>query len=134
LGLRPEEKEVAVTYGLLPRSDREISMLTRSMLQIMIEMAAQINVPDQHVTDGRTIPSLSETDNAEEKIGKLIDIKSSTDAPEDAYTAVKYQDHWFWIDDRDFKSKRSFAFLMILFSMTESGSKEGLPLVTIPAG
>jgi hypothetical protein len=102
LGLRPGEKEVTVTYGLIPASDREISMLTRSMLQIMIGMAAQIDVPDQHVTDGRTLPS--------------------------------YKDHWFWIDDRDFKSKRAFAFLMILFSMTESGGKEGLPLVTIPIG
>ena len=26
-----------------------------------------------------------------------------------------------------------FAFLMILFSLTETGGKEGLPLVTIPA-
>jgi hypothetical protein len=134
LGLRPGEKEVTVTYGLIPASDREISMLTRSMLQIMIGMAAQIDVPDQHVTDGRTLPSLFKPDSGEEKFGQLIDIKSSSNKPENAYTAVNYKDHWFWIDDRDFKSKRAFAFLMILFSMTESGGKEGLPLVTIPIG
>jgi len=134
LGISPGEKEVTVTYGLFPASDREIAMLTRSMLQIMVEMAAQIDVPTQHVTDGRTVPSLSKTDSSEEKIGQLIDIKSDTNKPEKAYTAVNYQDYWYWIDDRDFKSKRSFAFLMILFSMTESGGKEGLPLVTIPAG
>jgi len=45
-----------------------------------------------------------------------------------------FTDYWFWIDDRDFRSKRSFAYLMLLFSLTESGGKEGLPLVTIPAG
>ena len=109
-------------------------MLTRSMLHIMVEMAIQVDVPARHLADGRTVPSLSKTDSAEEKIAQLIDIKSSSDKPEDAYTAVNYKDHWFWIDDRDFKSKRSFAFLMILFSMTETGGKEGLPLVTIPAG
>jgi hypothetical protein len=134
LGLRPGEKEVAVSYGLIPASDREITMLTRSMLQIMIEMSAQIDVPERHVTDGRTVPSLPKTDSAEDKIGQLVDIKSGTSKPENAYTAVNYQDHWFWIDERDFKSKRSFAFLMVLFSMTESGGKGGLPLVTIPAG
>lgn len=47
---------------------------------------------------------------------------------------VNYRNHWFWIDDRDFKSKRTFAFLMILFSLTETGNQEGLPLVTIPSG
>lgn len=43
------------------------------------------------------------------------------------------RNHWFWIDDRDFKSKRTFAFLMVLLSLTETGGKVGLPLVTIPA-
>lgn len=127
LGLRQGEKEVAVSYGLFPASGREISMLTRSMLQIMVEMAAQIDVPDQHVVDGRTVPSLPKTDSPEDRIGHLIDIKSGTDKPDNAYTAINYQNHWFWIDDRDFKSKRSFAFLMILFSMTESGTLPWLP-------
>jgi hypothetical protein len=48
--------------------------------------------------------------------------------------AVKYEDRWFWIDKGDFRSKQIFTFLMILFSLTETGGKEGLPLVTIPAG
>jgi len=134
LRLRPGEKEVTVSYGLIPANDREIAMLTRSMLHIMVELATQIDVPARHVAEGRTIPSLSKADSAEKKIGQLIDIKSSSDKPENAYTAVKYKDHWFWIDDRDFKSKRTFAFLMILFSTTETGGNEGLPLVTIPAG
>lgn len=81
-------------------------MLTRSMLHILIEMATQVDVPAQHVADGRTIPSLPQPDSTEEKVGLLIDIKSSSDKPENAYTAVNYQDHWFWVDDRDFKSKR----------------------------
>lgn len=134
LGLRPGSQEVQVTYGLIPSNDREIAMLTRSILQIMVEMATQIEVPERHVQEHRTVPSLPDPDPDTQKIGKLISIKSSTAQPEDAFTAVRYKDHWFWIDDRDFQSKRTFAFLMILFSLTESGGKEGLPLVTIPAG
>jgi hypothetical protein len=134
LGLKPGEKETQVTYGLIPGSDREIAMITRSMLQIMIELAIQIDVPPQHVAEGQTIPSLFQTGHAEKKIGQLIKIHSSTEKPENAFTVVNYEDHWFWIDKRDFKSKRTFAFLMILFSMTETGGKEGLPLVTIPSG
>ena len=46
---------------------------------------------------------------------------------------IKYHDHWFWIDDRDLKSKRAFAFMMMLFTLSEPGEKEMLPLITIPA-
>ena len=70
----------------------------------------------------------------EEKIWQRIRVQSSPDKPEFAFTTVKYENHWFWIDKRDFLSKRTFAFLMILFSLTETGSKGDLPLVTIPAG
>ena len=134
LGLRPGGVEITVSYGLIPGSDREIAMLTRSMLHILIEMAIQVDVPAQHVADGRTVPSRSKGDSAEKKFGQLIDIKSGSDKPENTYAAVNYKDHWFWIDDRDFRSKRTFTFLMLLFSTTESGGREGLPLVTIPAG
>jgi hypothetical protein len=134
LGLKPGGHEAAVTYGLLPRNDQEIAMLTRSMLHIMVSLALQVHVPPQHVSEGRTVPSLAAPDSAEKEAGQLITIRSSVDKPENAYAAVNYKDHWFWIDDMDFRSKRTFTFLMILFSTTESGSKQALPLVTIPAG
>jgi len=31
------------------------------------------------------------------------------------------------------KSKRAFAFMIMLFSLAETGEKESLPLITIPA-
>jgi hypothetical protein len=134
LDLRPDAGEMTVSYGFLPATDREIAMLTHSMMQIMIKLATQVNVPPQHVAKGRTVPTLSSSTNFKDDPRRFIEINSSPDKPEDAFTAVNYKDHWFWIDDRDFKSKRIFTFLMILFSLTESGAKEGLPLVTIQAG
>ena len=44
-----------------------------------------------------------------------------------------HNDYGYWIADSDFASKRIFPFVMILFSLTESGESAGLPLVTIPA-
>jgi hypothetical protein len=35
---------------------------------------------------------------------------------------------------KETKQKQTVAFLMILFSLTETGGQDGLPLVTIPAG
>jgi hypothetical protein len=119
---------------LIPGSDQEIAMLTRSMLNVMVELATQIDVPARHVAEGRTVPSLLKPDNTDNNSGKLIDIKSSSDRPENAYAAVRYKDLWLWIGDRYFKSKRAFAFLMIISSTTEKGGNESLPLVTTPAG
>lgn len=134
LGLDPEKQEIKVTYGLIAQSDNEIAMLTRSILQIMVNLATQIDVPFEHVHDGLTIPSLPTPAGEKVNLKQLIQVKSGPDKPDSAFTAVKYEDHWFWIDKRNFQSKRTFAFLMILFSLTETGGKEGLPLVTIPAG
>ena len=49
-----------------------------------------------------------------------------------ACTAVRYRDMWFWIDDRDLNSKRMFAFVMLLFSLTETGGDQRAPIVTVP--
>ena len=118
LNLHREGNEVRVIYGLIPGIDRELSMLTRSMLHIKVELATLVEVPDHHVVEGRTIPSLFKTDGGgEARLKNLIDIRSGMEKPENVYTAVSYKDYWFWIDDRDFKSKRTFTFLMILFSL-----------------
>ena len=42
--------------------------------------------------------------------------------------------HWFWIDDRDWRSKRTLSVVLFLFTLTDSGSNEHLPVLTIPAG
>jgi hypothetical protein len=130
LGLQPGIQEVRVGYGLIQKDDTEIAMLTRSMMQIMVELASQITVPQEHITEGRTISAKSWGDEN----NYLIRINNSRENPKNAFVSVKYRDHWFYIDDRDLISKRTFTFLMILFSVTETGGKEGLPLVTIPAG
>ena len=54
--------------------------------------------------------------------------------PDSASVAVYYRDYWFWISDRDLASKRTFAFLMILFNLTQTGNTSAVPLLTVPAG
>ena len=46
--------------------------------------------------------------------------------------AVPYKGHWYWIDDNDVASKRTFTFLMILFSLAETGQSSAAPVVTVP--
>ena len=134
LGLKTGVAEAEISYGLVPRNDTEIAMLTRSIIQIMIELATEVEVPASHMKDGRAAAVLAENGAPGEPSGKLLRIQNAVDRPADAFVTVKYRNHWFWIDDCDFASKRIFSFVMLLFSLTETGGKEGLPLVTIPAG
>jgi hypothetical protein len=46
--------------------------------------------------------------------------------------AVSYRGQWYWIDDRKVASKRTFAFVMLLFSLTETGDDQRAPIVTVP--
>lgn len=134
LGLRADSNELKVRYGNIPKTDDELALQTRSMLQMMIALATQIDVPAKHVEGGLTIPSIGLRGSEEIGVQRLIKVHSTPDKPERAFVSVKYKDYWFWIDDGDFYSKRVFTFMMILFSLTERGGKESLPLITIPAG
>jgi hypothetical protein len=132
LHLDPEATELKLVFGATPSSDKELAILTRSLLNIMNNMAAQVDVPPEHVTDGRATPGLDSAAQVNEQ-HRPMRIRSSKEKPADSYVAVPYRDRWFWIDDRDLKSKRAFAFMMMLFTLSETGEKENLPLITIPA-
>ena len=54
--------------------------------------------------------------------------------PPDALVAVKYQDIWYWIDNRDFGSKRVFTTVMLLLNLVDRGREAQLPVITIPTG
>ena len=133
LGLSPEATEFKLVFGALGANDRELAMQTRSMMRILSILAGQVDVPAEHIAQGRTMPGLNETDQPGGPAVRLARILSSKSKPADAYVAVQYRDHWFWIDDCDLKSKRAFAFMLLLFSLSDSGEKEALPLITIPA-
>lgn len=134
LNLSNVQDQVVVRYGLLPQVKDEIAILTRSMMQMMITLSTLIEVPEEHIQRGLTPPMENISGIEEERLGKLIRIESGPKQPEKAFVSVNYLDHWFWINEEDFASKRTFTFLMLLFSMMENEDPEGLPLVTIPAG
>jgi hypothetical protein len=132
LKLDPNADEFKLVFGTTARNNQEVAVVTRSILQLMSTLSSQADVPPEDVTQGRTIAgweSVSGTSNAM----RLIQIRSSSSKPADAFVAVNYRDHWFWIDDRDLKSKRTFSFMMMLFTLADTGDREPPPLITIPA-
>jgi len=63
----------------------------------------------------------------------IMRILNSSEEPKDAFVVVPYRNHWFWIDDKDLRSKGLFSFLTFIFNLVDTGLKEGAPVVTIPA-
>jgi hypothetical protein len=129
LGIRPDKKEISITFGSLRHRDDEIALLTRSMMEMLVELSAGIDVPQQHLVEGRarSAPEPVAGENP------LVRIHSSSEPPPDTYVAVRYRNYWFWIDDRDLDSKRAFLFLRIFSSIAETGAVPQFPIITIPA-
>jgi hypothetical protein len=132
LGLDPNAKEVNVVYGAVSRDDKEIAILTRSLLQVIVDLSADIEVPSAHVEEKRVSPTHVEEAVREQKILPLIRVHSSSEKPGDAFVSVPYRDSYFWIDDRDLMSKKIFSFLMFVFTLVETGEKGTAPIVTVP--
>jgi hypothetical protein len=134
LGLDPKAEEFDVVYGSVAANDHEIALLTRSVLEIITDLSSYIDVPAANVEQKRTFPSPEPEIFNGAPVPALIRVLSSSQKPDDAYAAVPYRQEWYWIDDKDFASKRLFSFIMFLFTLTDTGVKQGAPIVTIPVG
>jgi hypothetical protein len=132
LGLNPEKRNFSLTYGSSAANDTEIAMLTRSMLDITLELAQYVEIPENHIKENRASKGRDAT-SIDETRSRII-VGSSKDKPEDAFLAIEYHDYWFYIKDTDFHSKRMFSFLLFLFTLAESGSQGIAPVLTLPTG
>jgi hypothetical protein len=132
LKLPESGQQFELVYSPAAGGAGELGVGSRSMLQIMAAMASFTELPETDVQEGRAVPALRSPDSA----GKDDPVKikcSKTNPGADAFTSVHYHNHWFWVDDRDWRSKRAFMALMFLFTMTQDTGEERLPLITIPA-
>jgi hypothetical protein len=129
LELPADTNEFEIVYGLVPRDPGEVAVLSRSMMEIMLQLGFGIDVPT--AASASALSGRAQTGNAPAK--PLVQIHSGTQAPPDAYAAVPYKGYWYWIDDTDIASKRTFTFLMILFSLAETGQSVAAPVVTVPS-
>lgn len=133
LRLNPDASSFKITYGADTRGDQEIALHTRSGFQVLIELSSHASVPPEHVAEHRTYESKAASGDEEFVLPPLVSIQSAQERSADSFAQVKYRDHWFWINDQDFSSKRVFSFLMMLFTLSESGQKIQPPILTIRA-
>ena len=134
LGIEPKLGEYRLVFGRHSSAPDEIAMLTRSILEMLVDLALWIDVPPEHVTSGRVRPRPDMDVMEEFGFEPLIKVQSSTARPESSFVAVRYGGLWYWIDNDDFRSKRTLSFMQLMFSLAESGGGQTAPVVTVQAG
>jgi hypothetical protein len=132
LRLDPEAGDFKLVFGATPANNREVAVLTRSILHLMQTMASQIEIPAEDLASTRAVPGWESVPAASHAL-RMVHIHCSDTRPPDAFTEINYRGHWFWIDDRDLKTKRIFGFMMMLFTLADTSERESLPMITIPA-
>jgi len=129
LRLNPDSRRFSVSGGICPAEENEIKFETRSILMIMHALAMGVEVPSKH---------RAETLDAPVDPGSLnllpVRVLSGEKRPEDAYAAIQYLNHWFWIDGHDVQSKRAFSFIQLLMNLSEGGTENRAPVLTLPTG
>jgi hypothetical protein len=129
IGLDPSADSYQVIWDVESSDSGKLAVQTRSILQIMVALAVYVEVPTGDVEEGRAVRLDPVPEEDETGLRALMRIKSGSAEPADAHVAVPYRGGWFWIEDTDAYSKRTFSYLQMLLSITESDEKGGAQLV-----
>ena len=116
----------------------EIKMRLRSFYSVLNLLAYGVNVPQKDQEEGRVFTK--DLYNKAVSEGRAVDLSkkftvhsSSGSRPANAFVAVKHRGAWFYIDDRDYASKRFFNAVYDLFNMEIAPSSGGGgPVLTVP--
>jgi hypothetical protein len=117
---------------------REILPLwPRSFYAVLNFLAFAVQVPEEDVKDNRAFSI--ETYKQAVKDGLAVDLTKyftihwSKSRPSNAFVAIHHRGKWFYIDDRDAKSKRFFNAVYDLYNIEMAQSPpSGGPLLTLP--
>src|SRR5690606_176125 len=89
-----------------------IGIMTRSILSCMYYLSHGVQVPQEHIDCGMVRPPVCPDGVEEEEWQKmfcqLIRVCWSRFPPKKPFVAVKYQNYWYYIEDSDRPSKKTF--------------------------
>lgn len=131
LKLPADQQRMVLTYSPVRGATNELTVNSRSMLQIIAAFASYLDVPAEHLRDRRATPSVISTASTGER--NAVRIHSGKEKPAEAFTAVRFHGYWYWIADDDWQTKRALTAVMFFFTLAETGDTGKLPLITIPA-
>jgi hypothetical protein len=131
LALNPSAGEFNIVYGTYPKrhGDHHVEPVDPAGPD---QSCLLFRRAEADLAEG-SVYGVQRTPEQEQLFPPLINVRCGPSAPGNAYVSVQYRNQWFWIEDRDIKSKQMFNFTMFLFSLTETRAEQAAPIVTIPA-
>jgi len=120
-------------YNIIPGQSADpdtIPLVTRSVLGILSDLGAEIDVPAAAIANGATKPTIGLV-GGEERPTVIVHVANG--APATAYVAISYGGSTYWIDGADFDSKYAFTVVQNVMALAEIADNSKSPIITIPA-
>lgn len=142
--LRPDLDHFDITQeSLQPFSDastrplKQLDLETRSLLQALYYVSHGVDIPEAHAQGGIVAMTREANGQAfdwQRVMGKFFRIhhRHQEARPDNAQVAVRYRDHWYYLDDRDQDSKAVFSLLLELGRLELNGKGGPGPQLTLP--
>jgi hypothetical protein len=134
LGLSSHQNTFRITSRVTDIKDEELSIQTRSLTAMMAFLAKGIQVPPEHLASGIAIDYQIPISEKLEKDLIPFRMFTSENQPENPFAAVRYLDHWYYIDNKDLESKRAIGLVINLFRTLAPSGGMATPVLTVPAG
>ena len=116
----------------------EVRMQLRTFYSVLNLLAYGVNVPPKDEEENRAFTKALYEKAVSEGLAvdlskKFVVHSSDGERPANAFVAVKHRGTWFYVDDRDYASKRFFNATYDLFNMEIAPSSGGGgPILTVP--
>ena len=111
--------------------------MPRSIFSCMAYLSRGVQVPEEHIERGMVrMPDHLHNEETEwaEVFRCLLAVRWSRLAPKNAFVFVQYRNYWFYIDDNDIHSKKTFGLLLQLYNLNANEAKNRGPILTLPLG
>lgn len=123
-----------VEFGF--NDEGRLGIMTRSILSCMYYLSRGVEVPEEHVESGMirlpVCPGDPEEEQWREMFCDLISVHWSKNRPSCAFVAVEYKGYWYYVDEIDRSSKKTFALLMQLYNLNAVVPNNRGPILTLP--
>jgi hypothetical protein len=110
-------------------TDIDITLTTRSIVDLMELLSASIDVPQDDLDSGAARRYAQRG-----AVASRLRVAYSKGKPKSTAVVVPYRDGWFYIDERDQVTKRFFRLLTTLWTITlaDNTGTSNAPVLTIP--
>ncbi len=130
LGLDPARASYRVVAGHGTDDPGEIAVNCYAIMQILASLSIRVDVPEADMKAGRATPAPPMEPGRLNPLGAHI--RSGEDEPRNAFTSVRFREHWFWVDDSDMATKRLFSFILMAFTLTDDSKHDSQVQLTVP--